>query len=408
MRNRPKRGDRSEWFFAKVTFVRHSLKIIAIGRALLPMIAAIAVAAGCQTSAEDSAPRPTPPEAPPGHAPQPAPSPPEHPSKAPEPGAPEIDWRSTEALEQWKQARDDRYARDAERKSKGVQPPAPPRDLDLTEMEEALKAFPKTADGKPIIYQDPSSPVALVYDKSKRDTPVTHYAGCLDRVLACARANTIEHFPACVPMIKRCPDNRGGEDCCPTACVQQFQALISEGKEVMDAIGESFMEGGCIEGFESRSRTPVTKANLPPARHQNVPTDPPKADRSKRKEVGENFTLIFGGLKDRYKNDKTLLTFPPTPAKVPCGKPYTWTQQDIDRWSTIGFAPKQPCNYSYSVVTGPSIGLGPKDLLVIQAVGDLDCDGTTSYFSNAVGEHTTVFGRELYHAPGVYATRRDE
>lgn len=131
-----------------------------------------------------------------------------------------------------------------------VHAPAPPVDLKRT--EEALEAFPKTADGKPILMQagDPSgSSVALVYDKSKQDTPVTRYAACLSRVTACAKTNTIETAAECIPMIERCPTNEGGEACCPPACIEQFQALIAEGKELMSALNESFIKGDCFEGL---------------------------------------------------------------------------------------------------------------------------------------------------------------
>lgn len=133
-------------------------------------------------------------------------------------------------------------------------------------------------------------------------------------------------------------------------------------------------------------------------------------------EVRTNLETIITKLAERHERLKTsadpkviptLIRIPWTPAEPPCGKPYTWTEEDIAAWKVIGFSPSGPVNYSYSVAKHHDVGIHRgMVMMVAQAVGDLDCNGKTSYFSHTMGEDPR--DGTPFRAPGIYAKDETE
>lgn len=118
-------------------------------------------------------------------------------------------------------------------------------------------------------------------------------------------------------------------------------------------------------------------------------------------EAGANLKAIFTNLKARHEaltpGEAKEITISRTPDEIPCGEPYTWTEEDRAKWEVIGFAPSEPTNYSYSIekTENPYVEVSMRAV----AVGDLDCDGDTSLFGLEMGENNDG---DLYRAPGIY------
>ncbi len=122
-------------------------------------------------------------------------------------------------------------------------------------------------------------------------------------------------------------------------------------------------------------------------------------------EAGATLKAIFEHIAARHDtlgpSDAKVIAIPQTPSEPPCGKPYTWTDEDIAAWSVIGFVPPGPTNYSYSVKSGPDAGFDDGiTMMVAEAVSDLDCNGSTSFFSLAMGENPDGL---LFRPPAVYS-----
>jgi hypothetical protein len=138
--------------------------------------------------------------------------------------------------------------------------------------------------------------------------------------------------------------------------------------------------------------------------------------RRQTREATENINLIFQALakfqrtvkrEDPLSSAALGIQLALTPAQTPCGgTPHSWSADEVRLWSVIGFEPQRPTRYSYNY--GPAKALGLDDgrtPALIQALGDLDCDGTTSKFELAVGVDNQG---ELYHARGFYVVNEIE
>jgi hypothetical protein len=136
-------------------------------------------------------------------------------------------------------------------KTSQSQPPAPPLSGKL---DPALESeLPRTPDGKPVHYAvngqnvGPRMLLVLAYDE-KLDDPTARWGECLSRVVACYKTNE-GPIAACVKSIERCSDDAGGKQCCPRACLDQFNALVASGKDEDTALRSSIVAGGCVKGF---------------------------------------------------------------------------------------------------------------------------------------------------------------
>ena len=127
-----------------------------------------------------------------------------------------------------------------------ARPPAPPQDTRMP--ADLAAALPKTPDGRPIIAQ--GGGVALVYDETL-DDPIARWGQCVGRVSACHETNRGQ-LGGCVDLIPVCSTNRGGPNCCPRACIDQYKSLLTGGMAEREAIHASFLKGECVEGFKAQ------------------------------------------------------------------------------------------------------------------------------------------------------------
>jgi hypothetical protein len=138
------------------------------------------------------------------------------------------------------------------RPSPEVHPPAPPVDPRLP--PDVARALPRTPDGRPIIAQ--GGGVALVYDETL-DDPIARWGQCLGRVTACFKTN--RQLGGCVDLIEVCPTNRGGRNCCPRACLDQYNGLRAGGMAEREAMAASFVKGDCVEGLKEQREAAQTR-----------------------------------------------------------------------------------------------------------------------------------------------------
>ena len=111
-------------------------------------------------------------------------------------------------------------------------------------------ALPKDAQGRPILIE--SGGVGLVYD-SKLDDPITRWGACLSLVADAHKPS--KRGTPWIDLIKPCPTNAGGKDCCPPECIEKFKKERAGGSSDRDAMARSFVEGSCVEGLaQLRSR----------------------------------------------------------------------------------------------------------------------------------------------------------
>lgn len=133
-------------------------------------------------------------------------------------------------------------------------PPGPV--IDPTMPAELAAGLPRDPEGRPILIQTtsmiaPGEQIALVYD-DVRDDPITRWGACLERVVACYRANPGAPVDGCIDQIAQCPDATGGIGCCPTACVQAFHRQLAGSVDERRAIVASFVRGDCVQGMSAR------------------------------------------------------------------------------------------------------------------------------------------------------------
>lgn len=126
--------------------------------------------------------------------------------------------------------------------------------------------------------------------------------------------------------------------------------------------------------------------------------------RSKTAEARANITLIRHGI-DAYAMEERVAaagqletgvlpeTLPATPRVESIGAmKQTWPLDANPGWAAIGFQPMEPLYYAYSVTTDRTAGT-----VVIEAVGDLNEDGTHSSFSQTghIDAHGEITWGEL-------------
>ena len=113
--------------------------------------------------------------------------------------------------------------------------------------------------------------------------------------------------------------------------------------------------------------------------------------RSKTVEARANLGAIRMGITARAmevdRSQRLPASLPATPpAEYVSALKQAWPSDADPGWGAIGFQPSEPLYYAYSVTSDPST-----NTVTIEAVGDLDDDGTHSSFSqtgrlNALGD----------------------
>jgi hypothetical protein len=132
-----------------------------------------------------------------------------------------------------------------------AQPPAAPPPVEVP--ADVKSSLPADAQGRPVLVRtrgagDGNLSISLVYDE-KKDDPITRWASCLERVVACKQANLGHSIKECIPLIARCADDTGGVGCCPGACLDAFQRVSATGLADTEAVRQSFLKGDCVTGL---------------------------------------------------------------------------------------------------------------------------------------------------------------
>ncbi len=140
-----------------------------------------------------------------------------------------------------------------------VRPPAPPRPVELP--AEVKQAFPADEKGRPMLASstaggDGALQIAIVYDETL-DDPITKWGACLERVVACKRANPKQSIRDCVPLIPRCASDAGGAACCPGPCLDAFASARATGVSDLIAVEQTFIKGDCVAGLADFLAGPV-------------------------------------------------------------------------------------------------------------------------------------------------------
>lgn len=98
--------------------------------------------------------------------------------------------------------------------------------------------------------------------------------------------------------------------------------------------------------------------------------------KSKTAEATANVEAIFAGVSSYHAmNGELPASLPRTPAQPGCEVKVAWPPDAAPGWSDVGFTPYDPVYYAYEYERQPD-----GRSFVVRAVGDLDCDGTTSLF----------------------------
>ena len=98
--------------------------------------------------------------------------------------------------------------------------------------------------------------------------------------------------------------------------------------------------------------------------------------RSKASEARVNVKAIYVGvLADHADKSEWPGSVPMTPSVIPCGKTAVAAPDELAAWRQIGWAPEGPSRYAYAYTRTPD-GSG----FLIEARGDLNCNGVTSSF----------------------------
>lgn len=140
-----------------------------------------------------------------------------------------------------------------------VQPPAPAPPVMLP--AEVKQAFPVDEKGRPMLASSTAGGegalrISLVYDETL-DDPITRWGACLERVVACKRANPKQSIRDCVPLIPRCATDVGGVACCPGACLDAFASAKATGITDTQAVEQTFVKGDCVTGLADFLAGPV-------------------------------------------------------------------------------------------------------------------------------------------------------
>lgn len=129
-----------------------------------------------------------------------------------------------------------------------VQAPAPPAALEVP--EAIAEHLPRTEEGLPIVGGVSAGGVqlSLSYDATL-DDPITRWAACLERVVACGEANEPAALAGCIATIDVCQAPEGGEGCCPVRCLEDFDRQRTNGLDDAAAIERVFLRGDCVAGY---------------------------------------------------------------------------------------------------------------------------------------------------------------
>lgn len=129
----------------------------------------------------------------------------------------------------------------------GGAPDDPPGDYALPD----LSGLPEDLRTDPLVSNDGGLPVT--FDEGKADA-ITAWADCAAVLAACLEARD-GAFDACVGGVPTCATNEPWyEDtpCCPSACVDAYQAARAGGTTSFDAFVEVFaIDPGCVPGLEA-------------------------------------------------------------------------------------------------------------------------------------------------------------
>ncbi len=129
-----------------------------------------------------------------------------------------------------------------------AEPPPPPQSVELPAVY--ADTLPKDDQGRPIMIAFGSMGYGLeVVHDATLDDAVARWGECLGRVGSCYGVNRGRDIAGCVLAIQRCTDNSGGSGCCPSRCLNEFEAAYDDHGDTERAIEQTIAQGACVDGF---------------------------------------------------------------------------------------------------------------------------------------------------------------